>query len=167
MSITTGLVYRLFGYLRWADEATLAASQSVTDLEYHRSRGFSHGSIHGLLVHGMAAQEVWLRRWQGIGEAAIEGVGQCPTRNDLLRLWPEIHSELLVFLDRQTDDSLRATVVARNTYGEQFSLPLGDTMIHVVDHATYHRGQINSMIMMAGGKPVAAYYQRYLALTKK
>ncbi len=62
--------------------------------------------------------------------------------------------------------SLLISVVARNTYGEQFSLPLGDTMIHVVDHATYHRGQINSMIRMAGGKPAAAYYQRYLALTK-
>ena len=58
---------------------------------------------------------------------------------------------MFTFLDHQTDESLLVPVVARNTYGEQFSLPLGDTMIHVVDHATYHRGQINSMIMMARG----------------
>jgi uncharacterized damage-inducible protein DinB len=32
-----------------------------------------------------------------------------------------------------------------------------------VDHATYHRGQINTMIKQAGGEPVAAYLQRYLA----
>jgi uncharacterized damage-inducible protein DinB len=166
MSVTTGLLYRLFGYLQWADEAMLVASHSVADYEYHLSRGFSHGSIHGLLVHGMAAQDVWLRRWQGDGEAAIEGVDQCPTRSDLIRRWPEVHSKLFSFLDRQSDDSLHATVVGRNTYGELFSLPLGDTMLHVVDHATYHRGQINSMIIMAAGKPVAAYYQRYLALTK-
>jgi uncharacterized damage-inducible protein DinB len=166
MSMTKGLVYRLFGYLKWADEAVFVAAQSVSDHEYYLPRGFSHGSIHGLLVHGMAAQDVWLSRWQGDGEAAIEGVDQCPTRDDLKRRWPEVHSELFAFLDRQTDDSLQATVVARNTYGEQFSLPLGDTMIHVVDHATYHRGQINSMILMAGGTPAAAYYQRYLALMK-
>jgi uncharacterized damage-inducible protein DinB len=53
---------------------------------------------------------------------------------------------------------------ARNTYGEWFSLPLGETMIHVVDHATYHRGQINAMIKMAGGMPAAPYYQRYLVV---
>jgi uncharacterized damage-inducible protein DinB len=166
MSVTTSLVHRLFGYLKWADEAVFMAAQSVSDHEYYLPRGFSHGSIHGLLVHGMAAQDVWLRRWQGDGKAAINGVDQCPTRNDLERCWPEVHSELSTFLDRQTDKSLQTTVVARNTYGERFSLPLGDTMIHVVDHSTYHRGQINSMIMMAGGKPAAAYYQRYLALTK-
>jgi uncharacterized damage-inducible protein DinB len=166
MSLTTELVRRLFDYMKWADEAMMGASQTVSDHEYHLPRGFSHGSIHGLLVHEMAAQDVWLRRWHGDGEAAIENDDHYPARGDLIRRWPEVHSKLFAFLDRQTDESLLDPVVARNTYGEQFSLPLGDTMIHVVDHATYHRGQINSMIMMAGGKPAAAYYQRYLALTK-
>jgi uncharacterized damage-inducible protein DinB len=26
-------------------------------------------------------------------------------------------------------------------------------MLHVADHATYHRGQLNTMIKKAGGKP--------------
>jgi uncharacterized damage-inducible protein DinB len=26
-------------------------------------------------------------------------------------------------------------------------------MLHVADHATYHRGQLNSMIKLAGGTP--------------
>ena len=164
MSVTTGLVHRFFDYMKWADEAMMGASRTVSAQEYHRPRGFSHGSIHGLLVHGMAAQDVWLRRWQGDGEAAIENETRHPTRTDLIGRWPEVHAELFAFLDRQTDESLLIPVVARNTYGERFSVPLGDTMIHVVDHATYHRGQINSMIKMAGGEPAAAYYQRYLAL---
>ena len=166
MSLTTVLICRLFNYMKWADETMMEASQTVSDHEYYLPRGFSHGSIHGLLVHEMAAQGVWLRRWHGDGEAAIEDEGHYPRRDNLIRRWAEVHSELFAFLDRQTDESLLISVVARNTYGEQFSLPLGDTMIHVVDHATYHRGQINSMIRMAGGKPAAAYYQRYLALTK-
>ena len=37
------------------------------------------------------------------------------------------------------------------------------TMLHVVDHATYHRGQINSMLKQAGARPAAPYFQRYLA----
>ena len=56
-------------------------------------------------------------------------------------------------LDRQTDESLWVPVVARNTYGEAFELPLGETMVHVVDHATYHRGQINAMIASFGPIP--------------
>ncbi|SIN78077.1 Uncharacterized damage-inducible protein DinB (forms a four-helix bundle) [Singulisphaera sp. GP187] len=163
MSVTTELVRRLFGYMQWADEAMLAASSTVPDREYHLRRGFSHGSIHGLLVHGMAAQEVWLQRWRGDGQAAIEGEARYPTRSDLVGHWPKVHSSLSTFLESQTDESLQTTVTAQNTYGEWFSLPLGDTMIHVVDHATYHRGQINSMIKIAGGTPTAPYFQRYLA----
>ncbi len=163
---TTALIRRLFDYLKWADEAMMAAAQTVSDYEYYLSRGFSHGSIHGLLVHGMAAQIVWLERWRGNGEAAIEGIDRYPTRADLELRWPEVHAELFAFLDLQTDDSLQTAVVARNTYGEQFSLPLGDTMIHVVDHATYHRGQTNSMIKVAGGGPAAAFYQRFLVRPK-
>ena len=166
MSVTNELLGRLFDYMKWADETMISASKTVPDGEYHLPRGFSFGSIHGLLVHGMASQEVWLRRWQGDGEAAILGEAHYPTRADLVSRWPEVHSDLFAFLSRQTNSSLLDTIVARNTYGEVFSLPLGETMIHVIDHATYHRGQINSMIMMAGGKPAAPYYQRFLALGK-
>lgn len=166
MSPSTELVRRLFGYMRWADEVMMGASRTVAEDEYYRPRGFSHGSIHGLLVHGMAAQDVWLRRWEGSGEAAIETAADYPTRADLVGRWPEVHAALFAFLDRQTDESLLAPVVARNTYGESFSLPLVETMIHVVDHASYHRGQINSMIRLAGGEPAAPYYQRYLALAQ-
>lgn len=164
MMITVGLIRRLFGYMKWADEMMLASTIGIPDAEYYRHRGLSHGSIHRLLVHGMAAQRVWLRRWRGAGEAAIEGEAEFPTRDDLARHWPATHADLFAFLDQQTDESLQAAVSARNTYGERFALPLGELMLHVVDHATYHRGQINSMIKMAGGSPAAAYYQRYLAL---
>ncbi len=164
MSVNVELVRRLFDYMKWADEMMLEASQTVSEAEYYRARGFSHGSIHGLLVHGMAAQAVWLRRWQGDGEAVIEAEAHYPTRRDLSERWPDVHSALFEFLGLQNDSSLQDTVAARNTYGEWFSLPLGETMIHVVDHAAYHRGQTNSMIKMAGGTPAAPFYQRYLAL---
>jgi uncharacterized damage-inducible protein DinB len=160
----TGDVIRaMFAYMRWADEAMLRAADSVPDEPYYQDRGVSHGSIHALLVHSMAAQEVWLRRWQGEGEARIGTVADCPTRAALRERWPRIHRSLLDFLDGQGEESLARSVRARNTYGEWFTLPLGATMLHVADHATYHRGQINTMIKQAGGEPAAAYLQRYLA----
>jgi uncharacterized damage-inducible protein DinB len=160
---TVELIRGLFAYMTWADELMVRAAAAVGDEAYYLNRGVSHGSIHALLVHGMAAQDVWLRRWQGEGEARIEGAGQYPTRAALVDRWPLVHRSLFEFLGRQTGDSLDRRVVARNTYGEQFSLPLGATMLHVVDHATYHRGQINTMLKQAGGAPAAPYLQRYLS----
>jgi uncharacterized damage-inducible protein DinB len=160
---TKELIHVLFEYMRWADELMTAAAAPVPDDAYYLDRGISHGSIHGLLVHGMAAQDVWLRRWQGDGEARIEGGAEYPTRAALLDRWPQVHRALVEFLSRESEGALERIVIARNTYGEQFALPLGATMLHVVDHATYHRGQLNSMLKQAGARPAAPYFQRYLA----
>jgi uncharacterized damage-inducible protein DinB len=46
----------------------------------------------------------------------------------------------------------------RHISGEERVVPLGHAMIHVVDHSTYHRGQLNTMIKQAGGQPAMAYY---------
>lgn len=160
---TKSVLHALFEYMKWADDLMLRAADAVPDDAYYLPRGVSHGSIHALLVHGMAAQIVWLKRWRGEGDARIETVADHPTRADLQTRWPAVHTILSQFLDSQSDESLARPVTARNTYGEPFSLPLGATMLHVVDHATYHRGQLNSMLKQAGAKPAAPYLQRYLA----
>ena len=49
----------------------------------------------------------------------------------------------------------------RSTRGELFSLPLAELMLHVIDHETYHRGQINTMIKRAGGQPANISYLSY------
>src|SRR4051812_21935727 len=158
---TKELIRGLFEYMRWADGVMCEAASGVPDAAYHLERGISHGSIHGLLVHCMAAQQVWLRRWRGSGDAQIESAADCPTRAELLDRWPLVHRDLFDFLDAETDASLGRIVVATNTYGERFALPLGATMLHVVDHATYHRGQLNTMLKHAGVRPAAPYLQRY------
>jgi uncharacterized damage-inducible protein DinB len=160
---TKSLLHTLFQYMRWADDLMVQAVSTVPDDAYHFPRAISHGSIHSLLVHAMAAQDVWLRRWQGDGDARIETVAEYPTRATLLVRWPVVHRALFDFLDHQSDASLSRPVTAKNTYGERFTLPLGATMLHVVDHATYHRGQLNSMLKQAGAQPTAPYLQRYLA----
>ena len=43
----------------------------------------------------------------------------------------------------------------------QYMVPIGLCMLHVSDHATYHRGQINSMIKRAGGTPSGVMVDTY------
>ena len=50
--------------------------------------------------------------------------------------------------------------VTRNI-GEQLTLPLGAMMMHVADHGTYHRGQLNTMFKQAGVEPVYTPYFRF------
>ena len=152
-----------FAYMRWADGLILDAARALPEGAYHAERGFSLGSLHKLLVHAMAAQQAWLSRWRGTMPPRLEDERDHPTRESLAAHWPLVHDELAAFLDRQTPESLAAPLDYTNFAGQPFRLPLGGLMLHVIDHAAYHRGQANSMIKLAGGQPALAFYTLYLA----
>lgn len=151
----------MFDYMRWADREMIASARSVPDEAYYGDQGISFGSIHKLMVHCMAAQWIWLSRWRGEAPTRLESHEQYPTRGELEQRWPLVHAAVVDFLGLQTSASLARAVEYRNTNGEHFSLPLSDLMLHVLDHATYHRGQVASMIKRAGGQPATISYQRY------
>jgi uncharacterized damage-inducible protein DinB len=140
----------------------IVAARSVPDPGYYREQGMSLGSIHKLLVHAMAAQWLWLCRWRGESPDHIENSEDYPTRQVLEQRWPLVHGAMMDFFGQQSTRSLERNVEYRNSKGEVFSLPLHELMLHVVDHATYHRGQLNSMIKRAGGTPGAVSYQIYV-----
>lgn len=162
MTVTKEHLQSMFDYVRWADQQMLAAGRSVPDEGYYKDQQISHGSVHKLLVHAMAAEWIWLSRWRGESPTRLENHEDYPTRDALMQRWPLVHSAITDFLGTQSPKSLAREVQYRNTRGELFSLPLADLMLHVIDHATYHRGQLNTLIKRAGGQPSNISYQVYM-----
>ena len=152
----------MFEFLRWADQQLMDAARQVPDDGYYKDQHISIGSIHKLLVHCMAAQWLWLSRWRGESPTKLENHEDYPTRDSLEQRWPLVHSATLDFLGLQTPRSLARDVQYRTTRGETYNVPLGELMLHVIDHASYHRGQINTMIKHAGGKPANCSYHDYI-----
>ena len=152
---------RLMEFMFWGDRRVMAAALGVAEPEYYAARNFSAGSLHKLLVHAMAAQCVWLSRWRGSQIYRLEDVPDYPTRESLLARWPAVHEELATFLRGQTAATLEAPCRYRNSHGDWVTLPLGELILHCLDHGTYHRGQINSMIKLAGGTPVGLNYYQF------
>jgi uncharacterized damage-inducible protein DinB len=167
MTVTKEHLQAMFDYVRWSDQQMLAASRTVNDEGYFKEQQISLGSIHKLLVHCMAAQWIWLSRWRGESPTRLENQDDYPTRDALMQRWPLVHSAMTDFLGTQTPKSLARDVQYRNTRGELFSLPLADLMLHVIDHGTYHRGQINTMIKRTGGQPANISYLQYSMQKRK
>jgi len=62
-------------------------------------------------------------------------------------------------VDRQSAHVLNEVITVRRNNGEPITLPLGGMMMHVADHGSYHRGQLNTMFKQAGAEPA---YMPYL-----
>jgi uncharacterized damage-inducible protein DinB len=143
-----------FAFMMDQDRAVLAAAMTVAKDEYHKDRGISHGSLHALLDHAMGSQWTWLNRFLGNSLPHNLTPADCPTREELAQRWPEVHNALTGFIARQTLTALNAPLTYTNFRKEQVTLQLGQLLMHVADHGTYHRGQINSLLKLCGGKPV-------------
>ncbi|HEY2584373.1 MAG TPA: DinB family protein [Tepidisphaeraceae bacterium] len=141
----------LWRYMVYADAQIIAAAETVSDEGYSREQNISVGSLEKLLNHAMLAQRTWLQRLNGLDVMYVDD--PAPTRKELPGRWAAVHQELLAFADVQTPGSLQRVIRSRNRGGKRFELPTWTVMLHVADHATYHRGQLNSMIKLAGGTP--------------
>jgi len=54
-----------------------------------------------------------------------------------------------------TDASLQQPLKYVNLKGQPFEYPLGRAMQHLVNHGSYHRGQVTNFLRQLGAQPVA------------
>jgi uncharacterized damage-inducible protein DinB len=52
------------------------------------------------------------------------------------------------------EDAIRRPIAIRLRSGLAFEQQLAATMRHVVNHSTYHRGQITNFLRHLGGQPI-------------
>ena len=141
----------LWRYMAHADRQVAAAVSTVAESGFIQPQEISFGSIQKLIGHTITAQNVWLRRLNGEDVAYAEE--PLPSLEDFSERWEAVDGELLKFANAQSADSAQRLIRSRNRSGTRFEFPVWTVMLHVADHATYHRGQLNSMIKRAGGTP--------------
>jgi uncharacterized damage-inducible protein DinB len=94
---------------------------------------FGEDSDRKVFGHILAASEVWVQRTQGVSLPAMPEV---PLTKEALDSLLERWTAVVVGQD------IEAEIAYRSTKGQPFSNALGDVLRHVLNHGTYHRGQL-------------------------
>lgn len=156
---------RMFEYVRWCDHRQCDAARTCDAVKYFHDFGFSFRTVHDTLVHMLSAQVVWLARFEGDSPARMLDRSDLPDLEAVRVRWGAVHAQFGDFLHRQSAQSLARALQWTTMDGKFISLPLGHLVQHCLDHATYHRGQLNSLIKLAGGHPPRVMYYTYLLET--
>ena len=143
----------LFDYDRWASAKQLEVVKNLSDEHYEKDLGSSHGGIRGTLVHIYGAQQVWLARWKGTSPPGLPGITEAPTRRMLGDKWHALRMELNEFVSGLSDEQLRAPLAYKDLKGNPNQQPLSNLIRHVINHSTYHRGQVTTMLRQVGVAP--------------
>ena len=143
-------VRELYAYNRWAHERTLAMADGLSERELTQDMGHSHGSVAGTLVHMMWAEWIWLRRWKGESPRVVFKVEDYPGVASIRTRWDEIWTEQAAFLECLTPPKLSEPLAYVNVKGERWEYPLWQELLQIVNHGTYHRGQVVSLVRQCG-----------------
>src|SRR5215210_3001651 len=144
---------QLLLYTLWADRVALDAAQGVSPEGLTREAGVSFGSLLGTLSHILGSQRRWLARLTG--QQAVAGDPTVAGFEGLAAAWAETASQLEFFLASLTEEQLAAEITWTNGQGEAVTRPLWQPVCHMVNHSTYHRGQVVSLLRQLGYQPPA------------
>ena len=145
----------LYDYTRWADGRMFDAVSKLSPDQWIKDLGSSLKSARDTVVHVVSAQWIWISRWKGEVPKGMWTATDFPTPAAIREKSEALAKDLAGFVAEQTEESLAKPLTYKNLKGDTFSYPLGQLMLHTVNHSTYHRGQVTTLLRQLGAQPIS------------
>jgi uncharacterized damage-inducible protein DinB len=162
--MTKDEVLELFAYNAWANRKIFDAAAALPEEDYARDLKSSHGGIHGTLAHIVWAEHLWLNRWLSKPNPAVPQGRDLRTLVQVRSRWEEVEAERGAFLRDLTATRLDDTRVVKPSTGGEYVHSFRQMLRHAVDHSSYHRGQVVTMLRQVGVVPpstgLIVFYRR-------
>lgn len=155
MRIDSRFLVEHFDYSRWATEKVLDAVAPLTTEELNRPLHNSFESVMATLVHIFGADRIWLSRFQNQPRLKLTDAGETFTLPELKNAWAAVHDRFAQWAAGMPQDKIDGLLAYRNLQGKRIELPQWQACLHVVNHATYHRGQVTTMLRQLGHSSVS------------
>ncbi len=139
----------LFACNRWANDRVLGACRKLSPEQYAADPSPGWSSVRSTIVHVAVVTDGWIRAASGeiVDDAPTEA--DLPTVDGAAELLARTDALIAKWLPSLTPEqqSTPRTISGR---GRTATLPPWVVFRHVVNHATYHRGQVASKLKRFG-----------------
>ena len=139
----------LFAFNQWANRRVLDACRKLTPEQYVAEPVPGWSSVRSTIYHIAIVTEVWLRMIAGETVENLAAEVDVPTVDDAERLLDRAYQTFNDVLPTFTPEQL-ATPRHFRGRGRVAVLPPWAVLRHVVNHSTYHRGQVASKLERFG-----------------
>ena len=147
----------MLDYNVWARERLLTAVEMLSGEQYTRAMGNSFSSVRDTLVHIYGADLIWAERYiDGTSPTAFAAPDAYADVAAIRAAWRLLDARVERFKAALDDAAINREVAYTNMKGAAFRSPLWQVIHHVSNHATYHRGQVTTMIRQLGAAPPAS-----------
>jgi uncharacterized damage-inducible protein DinB len=149
-------------YSAWASQRLVHAASELSEAELLRDFQTSDRNVLGTLVHTFAADRLWLARLQKSPRPQYSSEADYQL-SVLQNEWPAVYREWDDWLKDSSEDKVRADLTYQDMRGNVWTQPIWQLVLHVVNHATHHRGQASGFLRAMGRVPpvldLVAFYR--------
>jgi uncharacterized damage-inducible protein DinB len=141
----------LFEYNEWANQRILITLDEEESDDYQ---------VLLLLSHLISAQIIWLNRILDIPTSPFPLWEKYKLR-ELHTMNEESTTNWLNFLKKHPNDTFEEMIFYKNSKEKKFESTLREIVTHVINHSTYHRAQIASILKQKQIQPPVTDYIAY------
>lgn len=160
----------LYEYDMWANNRILRATSALTPEQFTRNLGGGFRSVRDTLVHIVASEWGWVRYWKE-SSPGPEVLPDLWTKCDVLfnsGAFPDVAAVQLKWKEVQQEraeftNCLTVEILARVFPVDSTQISLARLMYHLLNHSSYHRGQIALMLGQLRIKPPVTDFHEFLA----
>jgi uncharacterized damage-inducible protein DinB len=143
----------LLDYHYWARDLLLDAVTPLTAEQFTRDLGNSFPSVRDTLAHLVGAEWVWHSRWTGGWPTGLPDPAGFHDLAAIRAEWTRMEGECREFLRALRPEGVSRVFEYKDFRGGARSSPFWQMLQHLVNHASYHRGQITTMLRQLGAAP--------------
>jgi uncharacterized damage-inducible protein DinB len=168
--VTPELLRFMFQYNAWADRRLLDACASLTNEQFTRNLGSSFSSVRDTVTHLYGAEWVWNERFQERSPSALLSGAGFPDLASIRAKLEEMDQYYIDYVSKLTQQDLDRVIRYKGFTGDEFSNPIWQSLHQLTNHASYHRGQVVTLLRQLGVKPVSTdlimYYREQAAAAR-
>jgi uncharacterized damage-inducible protein DinB len=156
----------LLDYHYWARDRALDAASALTAEQYARDLGSSFRSVRDTLTHTYGSEWAWCERWHGRSPSSLPSADLFADPAGLRVAWVDQEAGVRAFVGGLGEEGIARVFEYKTLAGQDGSSAFWEMVTHMVNHGSYHRGQITTMLRQLGAAPpksmdmIAFYRQR-------
>ena|SRR5579872_6710124 len=140
-------------YHYWARDVLLEAVAPLSPEQFTRQTEGSFKSIRDTVAHIYAAERIWYTRWLGQSPKSLLSYDLLPDVASIRQAWTELEEKVRSFVNGLGEAGVSQVFEYTLMNGQPAVSPFWQMLVHIVNHGSYHRGQVTTLLRQLGVPP--------------
>lgn len=141
-------------YNLWANKSITDHILSLDEALHWQKVESSFPTLHATVLHMWVAETAWWQRVKLLDKITIPAEKENPTMEHVVQGLIHQSAQWVEWVNNSSEMMLKQEYSFRNSKNELFKQAIYETVMHVMNHSTYHRGQLVTMMRTLGVKTI-------------